>query len=417
MNFSVFTFLVVVSCSLFHPAKVSRYIMGNALQNTTPADPSGSVSSTNYKSTISLRPKPSQRLLGNQLALSNSGCPKQHRYSSTCASYQVSTTLTVHHNDFSINKLILILGIPRTNIYQQVSDIRINGINLENFGIHQFKQHSFDILSTIYNDPYIRYLSTNKPSKTGRSSSSSSSNSNSNCLTTTLSLSYNVTLYEIRVDVSNIKVIYDYDTKSRLFQLYTQQNDGVFIDCTNKQIQLIGNKLWQKSNGNILNYVKNVYEYIGSTFKYIKKEIRSTKNLNDIFLINGGECGDFSTIFVNLLRFKYIPSRHLFTRRPNGTYHVWNDFYLEKYGWIPVDCTNKMKRKNGDYFGKVGLQSNGIILNHAIDMFIEKENANFYQIQHLQTYFWWYYGTWTNDGRKQPCVDFKFVANKKQKAT
>jgi len=125
-------------------------------------------------------------------------------------------------------------------------------------------------------------------------------------------------------------------------------SDGVYIDVNNVAIRQIGDELWSLSEDGI-DYARRCYEYVASHYKYIYGSWRSLEN---IIREGGGECGDFTTLFVNLMRYKGIPARHNIGIGINGGYHVWPDFYDEDYGWIPLDPTYKNSNPNGDYFGR-----------------------------------------------------------------
>lgn len=164
-------------------------------------------------------------------------------------------------------------------------------------------------------------------------------------------------------------------------------SDGSFVDTNNQTIKNIGDELWSVSSDK-LDYAKRCYEYIASHFSYING---SWRYLTEILRIGGGECGDFTTLYVNLLRYKGIPARHNMGVWVNGGYHVWPDFYHEDYGWVPVDPTFKNSNPNGDYFGRY--DGNLIILSQGLTTFSESGisigNAP------LQTYYYWY---WYNSG-------------------
>jgi hypothetical protein len=62
--------------------------------------------------------------------------------------------------------------------------------------------------------------------------------------------------------------------------------------------------------------------------------------------------------------------------RTDGSEHVWTDFYLEKYGWIPVDATYKNSNKNGDFFGRVSVKDVPVILSFGVDLTINGIDQN-----------------------------------------
>ena len=162
-------------------------------------------------------------------------------------------------------------------------------------------------------------------------------------------------------------------------------SDGRYIDINNKTIIQIGEQLWNESN-DIVDYAKRCYEYVASNYRYING---SWRTLGEILQVGGGECGDFTTLFVNLMRYKGIPARHNIGVWKDGGYHVWPDFYHEDYGWIPVDPTFKNSNPKGDYFGRY--DGNLIILSQGLTSFSESD----IEIQNvpLQTFYYWYWYT------------------------
>ncbi len=160
-------------------------------------------------------------------------------------------------------------------------------------------------------------------------------------------------------------------------------NNGSYIDTNNATIQQLGNQLWEESDGTI-DYAKRCYEYVASHFQYIQG---SWRTLAEILAIGGGECGDFTTLFVNLMRYKGIPARHNIGVWKDGGYHVWPDFYDEDYGWIPVDPTFKNSDPAGDYFGRY--DGNLIILSQGLTSF-STSDVEIHDTP-LQTIFYWYW--------------------------
>lgn len=161
------------------------------------------------------------------------------------------------------------------------------------------------------------------------------------------------------------------------------ESDGTYIDLNNATIKQIGDQLWSNSS-DILDYAKRCYEYVASHYKYINGSWRS---LAEILRIGGGECGDFTTLFVNLMRYKGIPARHNMGVWVNGGYHVWPDFYHADYGWVPVDPTFKNSNPNGDFFGRY--DGDLIILSQGLTTFRASDIA--IQNAPLQTYYYWYW--------------------------
>ena len=310
--------------------------------------------------------------------------------------YHISTSLVATNDGCKLKQLILKLPLPITNIYQTVNNVRINGIPLNEKQLLTDSGITILLTKHCQNDRYIRFDVPKIlfPAKDQQSIS--------------LDLEYDIILNEITTKFNEIKKIYDYNKQSLIYKLFTKQKDGEFIDCSDVRIQSIGDELWRKSNGNIIEYARKCYEYCGNknNFQYVgKKKITKMKNLNDIMEFCGGECDDISTMWVNLMRYKYIPARHLCGKRPlDASVHVWSEFYLEKYGWIPVDCTLKLLW-GGDYFGRIKLEYNAIIMHSDINLELFKKNENdIYHITHMQNYMWWYFYS-SRDNKKSKCTD------------
>jgi hypothetical protein len=87
------------------------------------------------------------------------------------------------------------------------------------------------------------------------------------------------------------------------------------------------------------------------------------KPTSEILKNNGGSCGGLSTVLLSLLRCKNVPARHVIAWS-----HAWGEFYLENYGWIPVDPTFKT-------FGKV-TKGYGLIRSNEIVYFIKTIEEN-----------------------------------------
>ena len=97
---------------------------------------------------------------------------------------------------------------------------------------------------------------------------------------------------------------------------------------------------------------------------------------------------------MSLLRNKNIPARPVVGIRPDGSFQVCSEFYLEKYGWIPVDVTYKNSNKYGDFFGVY--PGDCIVVSNEYDIQLESNGSTF-SLPLLQTYAFWY---WNMSGMK-----------------
>ena len=198
-------------------------------------------------------------------------------------------------------------------------------------------------------------------------------------------LKFDYVTYSVNVDFSRITEVYPYDTDSDIYKNYTASS-GVYIVPSDPTIMTIASSLWEKSS-DVLDYARKCYQYVAANYRYLNANtgIHSLEeNLNN----GGGDCGNLSAIYISLLRNKQIPSRPVVCIRPDGSFHVWSEFYLEEYGWIPVDVTFKNSDLLGDYFGTY--PGDCIVVSHEYDIPLEIGDSSF-DVAILQTYAYWYW--------------------------
>lgn len=103
-----------------------------------------------------------------------------------------------------------------------------------------------------------------------------------------------------------------------------------------------------------------IYDYVVSTMKYDKSGEGWGRG-DAIYACNArqGNCTDFHALFIGMMRAAGIPARFEigFSLPPDKTeseipgYHCWAQFYVEPYGWIPVDASEAWKHpEKRDYF-------------------------------------------------------------------
>ena len=175
-------------------------------------------------------------------------------------------------------------------------------------------------------------------------------------------------------------------------------SDGKYINLKNKTIRILGDSLWSASEDTI-DYARRCYLYVASHFKYMK--VGNFRTLSEILKKGGGECGDFSTVFITLLRYKGIPARHNMGVKTDGSYHVWADFYHSDYGWIPVDVTYKNSNPKGDFFGIY--RGDLIILAQGLTTFSRSDiSIRNYVLQSYYYRYWYQSGYGSVEGHHEP---------------
>lgn len=109
-----------------------------------------------------------------------------------------------------------------------------------------------------------------------------------------------------------------------------------------------------------LEKARAIYDFTASNIKYDKSGTGWGRG--DIYYacdLKRGNCSDFHAVFIGFCRALGIPARFeigfpLPAARGEGEipgYHCWAQFYLDGYGWIPVDCSEASKNPDKrDYF-------------------------------------------------------------------
>lgn len=103
-----------------------------------------------------------------------------------------------------------------------------------------------------------------------------------------------------------------------------------------------------------------IYNYVVATMRYDKSGT-GWGNGDAIWACTAkrGNCTDFHSLLIGMMRAAGIPARFeigfpLPTDQHDGTlpgYHCWAEFYVEPYGWIPVDASEAWKHPDKkDYF-------------------------------------------------------------------
>jgi hypothetical protein len=102
-----------------------------------------------------------------------------------------------------------------------------------------------------------------------------------------------------------------------------------------------------------------------------------------VCVLKTGNCTDFHSLFISLARASGIPARFnigvALPKKDNAwikSYHCWAEFYVEGFGWVPVDISEawKDKTKYEYYFGR--LDENRIKFTHGRDIILEPPQNN-----------------------------------------
>lgn len=159
------------------------------------------------------------------------------------------------------------------------------------------------------------------------------------------------TLYDIEICVDHViyfelnPVLYEQYKYDETVRQYLDSSDQVQVDsekisqiadtfvAPSASIQTIVGKalLWTKEN---IKYDEKLADeiYAGTSKGRSAEETLDCKT---------GTCNEYSNVFIAFMRHLGIPARYIegfwMTDSNVHMYHAWAEFYLQGYGWIPVD--------------------------------------------------------------------------------
>lgn len=153
---------------------------------------------------------------------------------------------------------------------------------------------------------------------------------------------YRFTQHEQRFIIDPVKVL-PYNTSSPAYRKFTSSSPNIAVtpEIRAKAKEIVGNET------NPYLQAQKIYWYIVDTLPYshvphTKLSTQGTPESEYVFTTGLGDCGTQSTYFAALCRALGIPARttggYQLVPGSAGT-HFWAEYYLEGYGWIPVDVT------------------------------------------------------------------------------
>lgn len=255
-------------------------------------------------------------------------------------------------------RVSVLLPVPQSNHYQTVQEVNyIDGVK------HNVPNSDDKYVRFQYNSPILDSL----------------------CPTITGSITY----HTIYTDFSRVNDSAPYDTTSEDYIRHIGKSGGDYVDPDNEVICDVADSLWLLSGG-VVNYARDCYEYVARHFSYLNPNT-GLHPLTSILRDGGGDCGNLSSVFVSLLRNKRIPARHVVSFSPSGGHHVWAEFLVQGYGWIPVDVTYHKSDLATDYFGRYDY--NAVVVGFDVGHEYSRwDDSDTYTYDILQTFHWWYWG-------------------------
>lgn len=157
--------------------------------------------------------------------------------------------------------------------------------------------------------------------------------------TFTAELQYYILSFSVTYQI-NPQLVKSYNESSNLYIKYTQQED--LIESNHPEII--------SKAAEITNNVENIHEKVSRIYNFVISHLRYVAQNTErgaLWALRNkvGDCSEYSYLFVALCRAAGIPARiqagFVFhsSREVTSNGHMWAEYYLEDYGWIPVDPT------------------------------------------------------------------------------
>lgn len=150
---------------------------------------------------------------------------------------------------------------------------------------------------------------------------------------------YSVNVYEVQTKINPVNVRVDQKQNKALYNAYAVSTE--FLPSNDVSIQKLVSKILANEK-NPYTKAKKIYNYILNEFDIIPVNLFKTKfSVAEVFANKKVTPYDATILYATFLRACGIPAQPIagiITDVSQNTYsHWWNEFYLEGFGWIPVD--------------------------------------------------------------------------------
>jgi len=157
-----------------------------------------------------------------------------------------------------------------------------------------------------------------------------------------ISARFRFTEYTQRFTIDPAKVL-PYNTSDPGYRKYTAPTENIALTpaMKKKAQEIVGNE------SNPYLQAQKIYRYVSDSLPYSHAPhmlLEATGKPRSVYVLETGigDCGAQSQYFASLCRSIGIPARvpvgYQMILGPAGT-HVWAEYYVEGYGWIPCDVT------------------------------------------------------------------------------
>ncbi len=151
-----------------------------------------------------------------------------------------------------------------------------------------------------------------------------------------IELVYWLDRYAVETRLTPARVVLEYDTQTRLYRRYTAADALVPAD-DESIVAAAASAAGSERNPYLI--AKSVYLFLLVRMDYDRKS--PAKSVADSFVAARGDSEDYALLYCALLRSLGIPARPVAGALVYGPgraiRHVWAEFYVSGFGWVPVD--------------------------------------------------------------------------------
>lgn len=162
-----------------------------------------------------------------------------------------------------------------------------------------------------------------------------------------------------------------------LYKAYTRADD-IIPSASKEVLDLLPKIIFQVKNP--YRQAELIFDYFVENFKIAPKTRDAGADVLDLIKRKRGDAYDFAVVYAALLRAAGVPCRALsgilIDADKQTRNHWWNEFYIEGFGWIPVDTALgagmdfkafQSERNSGKYyFGNIDAQRVAFSLSYKV---------------------------------------------------
>jgi hypothetical protein len=192
-------------------------------------------------------------------------------------------------------------------------------------------------------------------------------------------------------------------------QLYLSSSGLLDYRSSSFQHWLQSEELLRRANESDMDFAWRVFSKIRALYVY-NYDSAQDRHASQLCSTNRTDCGGLSIMFASTLRNSGIPARTLFGRHTTsdkapgdvrttyGAAHVISEFYQPEVGWIPVEMSGAVSRKDADplrFFGRD--PGNLVTLHYDTDLQVDTILFGQSLVEYLQCPTFWVRGHGTTD--------------------